>query len=47
MKRTVIHLLTIFVLLALHSCAVVPHTQRKALILISPQQEMAMAEQAY
>jgi predicted Zn-dependent protease len=37
----------ILVLLAAQSCAVVPHTQRKALILISPEQEMAMGQQAY
>jgi predicted Zn-dependent protease len=37
----------ILVLLAVQGCSVVPHTQRKALVLISPDQEMAMGEEAY
>jgi predicted Zn-dependent protease len=47
MKRTAIRFLMILILFAVQSCAVVPHTQRKALILISPEQEMAMGAQAY
>ena len=39
--------LLIPLLIAVQSCAVVPQTQRRALILISAQQEMALGEQAY
>jgi len=37
----------ILVLLAVQGCSVVPHTQRKTLVLTSPSQEMAMGEEAY
>ena len=37
----------IFLLMAVQSCATVPHTQRKALILIPSEQEVAIGEQAY
>ena len=47
MKRAASHFLMIFFLLAVHSCATVPHTQRKALILVSPGHEAAMGEEAY
>ncbi len=47
MKRAAIHFLTILILMVVQSCSTVPHTQRKALILVSPGQEAAMGEQAY
>ncbi len=47
MKRAAIRFLLILLLIVVQSCATVPHTQRKALILISPGQEAAMGEEAY
>jgi predicted Zn-dependent protease len=47
MKRAVKPLLIMLVLVLVQSCATVPHTQRKSLILVSPGQETAMGEQAY
>jgi len=47
MRRAAIHSLMILLLIVVQSCATVPHTQRKALILISPGQEAAMGEEAY
>jgi predicted Zn-dependent protease len=47
MKRWRGYFRLMLVLLAVQGCSVVPHTQRKALVLISPSQEMAMGEEAY
>jgi predicted Zn-dependent protease len=47
MKRWRYSFRLMLVLLAVLGCSVVPHTQRKALVLISPSQEMAMGEEAY
>lgn len=47
MRRPIPHFLVVLLLIAVQSCAVVPHTQRKALILISPGQEAALGAEAY
>lgn len=47
MKRAAIRFLMILLLIVVQSCATVPHTQRRALILISPGQEAALGEEAY
>jgi predicted Zn-dependent protease len=47
MKRAATRCLILLLLLALQSCATVPYTQRKALILISPAQEAALGKEAY
>ncbi len=47
MKRTATRFLMILLLVFVQSCATVPHTQRRSLILVSPGQETAMGEQAY
>ena len=47
MKRTASHFLMILLLIVVQSCATVPHTQRRALILVSPGQEATMGEEAY
>ncbi len=47
MKRAATGFLMILLLFLAQSCATVPHTQRRALILISPGQEAAMGAQAY
>jgi len=47
MKRAATRFLMILILVFVQSCATVPHTQRRSLILVSPGQEKAMGEQAY
>jgi len=47
MKRAATRFLMILLLVVVQSCATVPHTQRRALILVSPGQEAALGEQAY
>ncbi len=47
MARAATRFLLILLLFLAQGCATVPHTQRKALILISPGQEAALGEQAY
>ena len=47
MKRAFTPLLMVMILVLVESCATVPYTQRKALILVSPDQEAAMGQQAY
>jgi hypothetical protein len=37
----------VLILVLVQSCATVPHTQRRALILVSPSQDAAMGEEAY
>jgi predicted Zn-dependent protease len=47
MRHSATYYLMILLLIAVQSCATVPHTQRRALILISPEQEAAIGEEAY
>jgi predicted Zn-dependent protease len=47
MKPSTTHWLAILLFIAVQSCATVPQTQRRALILIGPDQEAAMGEEAY
>ena len=47
MKHSASHFLMILILVVVQSCATVPHTQRRALVLVSPGQEAALGEEAY